>query len=78
VNVTLKNIPEELHDRLRRAADESGRSLNKLILHDLKRLYFPQKADRSQLIQRIHSRRASMKTWINDDSLAAAIEEGRK
>ena len=78
MNVTLKDIPEDLHDRLLRAADESGRSLNKLILHDLRRLYFPQKTDRSQLVKRIRSRRSTMHTWITDDSISSAIEEGRK
>ena len=31
-NITLKDVPDDLHQRLRAAAVETGRSLNKLIL----------------------------------------------
>lgn len=77
MNVTLKNIPDTLHQRLREAANESGRSLNKLILHTLEQKFSPHRGDRDALLQRIRRRRHTMKLWIDDPSLEAAIEEGR-
>lgn len=78
MNVTLKDVPEDLHQRLQVAASESGRSLNKLILHALRREFCPRKASRTQLFERIRRRRASMGTWIDDESLSSAIEGDRE
>ena len=77
VNVTLKDVPESLHRRLREAAEESGRSLNKLILYTLEREFCSHKSDREVLIERIRTRREVMKAWLEDETLEHAIEEGR-
>lgn len=78
MNITLKDVPQELHERLRQAADQSGRSLNKLILYTLERSFVPKNVDRSQLVTRIRKRRESMSVWLEDSALSAAIEEGRR
>lgn len=77
MNMTLKDVPDSLHQRLREVADESGRSLNKLILLTLERAFCAHKPDRDALLQRIRLRRNAMSIWIDDQSLGAAIEEGR-
>jgi len=77
MNVTLKNVPADLHEQLRSAARDSGRSVNKLILHTLEREFRAQRTDVSSLIERIRLRRNEMKLWIDDASLEAAREEGR-
>ncbi len=77
MNITLKNVPESLHKRLREAADENGRSLNKLILLTLEQTFCAHKSDRDALLQRIRLRRNAMNVWIDDQSIEAAIEEGR-
>lgn len=77
MNITLKDVPDSLHQRLREAAEESGRSLNKLILHTLERAFCAHKSDRSLLMERIRRRRNEMKVSIDDRSLADAIEDGR-
>lgn len=77
MNLTLKDIPDTLHRRLREEAETSGRSLNKLILHTLERTFCARKSDRSLLLERIRQRRNLMKARIDDFSLEAAIEEGR-
>lgn len=77
MNVTLKNVPADLHEQLRTAARESGRSVNKLILHTLEREFRAQRTNVSSLIERFRLRRNEMKLWIDDASLEAAREEGR-
>ena len=78
MNITLKEVPTELHDRLRLVAQESGRSLNKQILHTFEKAVSPQKESRSELMQRIRKRRDQMNEWIDDASLQNAISEGRQ
>ena len=78
MNITLKDVPQDLHERLRQIADQSGRSLNKLILYTLEQSVRPQKIDRHGLLSRIKRRRAGMSAWLEDDALRAAIQQGRR
>jgi hypothetical protein len=78
MNITLKDVPQDLHERLRRVADQSGRSLNKLILFTLEQSVLPQRIDRHGLLNRIERRRAGMSAWLEDGPLRAAIQEGRR
>jgi hypothetical protein len=77
-NITLKDVPDELHERLRAAAEASGRSLNKLILTTLERSLGPRRIDRLDLLERIRSRRATMAPVLDDALLQEAIREGRE
>lgn len=78
MNITVKDVPQDLHERLRQVADQSGRSLNKLILHTLEQSVRPRSIDRCSLLSRIRRRRANMSAWLEDDSIRAAIQEGRR
>lgn len=78
MNITIKDVPEELHERLRKVADESGRSLNKQILYTLEHSIRSRKIDRLELLSRIKLRRSEMTAWLDDESLRSAIEEGRQ
>lgn len=78
MNVTLKDIPEKLHIRLREKAEESGRSLNKFIIYTLEKAYTPSKMDRPHLLKKIQAERNAMDVWIDDESLKEAKENGRK
>jgi hypothetical protein len=77
-NITLKDVPDDLHERLRAAAELSGRSLNKLILTTLERSVGPRRIDRLDLLERIRSRRATMDRILDDALLEEAIREGRE
>jgi hypothetical protein len=76
-NITLKDMPDDLHKRLRAAAEETGRSLNKMILVLLETAIGPHKSDRLVLLDRIRARRSTLRCFVNDATLEEAIEEGR-
>ena len=76
-NITLKDVPEDLHQRLRAAAVETGRSLNKMILALLESAVGPHKSDRLVLLDRIRARRSKLHRFLDDTSLEEAIEDGR-
>ncbi len=77
MNITVKDIPEELHTRLREVADESGRSVNKLIIHALSQAVLPQRSSREQLVQRIRARRQSIPGGLSLENLQSYKNEGR-
>jgi plasmid stability protein len=76
-NITLKDVPDDLHERLRAAAVETGRSLNKMILALLETAVGPHKSDRLVLLDRIRARRSKLHRFLDDTSLEEAIDEGR-
>lgn len=76
-NITLKDVPDDLHQRLRAAAEETGRSLNKMILTLLETAVWPHKSDRLVLLDRIRARRSKLHYLVDDASLQKAIEERR-
>lgn len=73
MNITVKDVPADLHKRLKSVADETGRSLNKLILITLERALVPQKINRDELLRRIRTRRAGMDSILDDSGLGSAI-----
>ena len=77
MNLTLKDVPEALHQRLREAAENSGRSLNKLVIHTLEQSFCARQSDRTALVDRIRRRRQGMQVWLDDQTLESAIAEGR-
>jgi len=77
MHFTLKGIPDSLHQKLREAADESGRSLNRLILYTLEQTFCSRPLDREALLGRVRRRRSHMKLWADDSSLDAAKDDGR-
>lgn len=77
MNITIKDLPPEVHARLRTAAQQSGRSLNKQIVTTLERAVSPAVADRVGLLQRVRRRRDGMAIWLQDADLEQARQEGR-
>ncbi|MFV0337485.1 MAG: FitA-like ribbon-helix-helix domain-containing protein [Chthoniobacterales bacterium] len=77
MNITVKDVPEELHLRLKQVAEESGRSVNKLIIHALGQVILPQRTSRMELVHKIRDRRRSMKGNLSLEELHSYINEGR-
>ena len=78
-NLTLKNIPDALYDRLKRVAEKHRRSINSEILACLERSILPQAVDADDVIaeaRRIRQRagRAPLKT----EDLLRARDRGRR
>lgn len=77
MNVTLKEFPVELHGRLKSIAEESGRSLNRQIIHTLQIATMPTRSDERDLMERIRNNRAKMSGRLTQAILDEAIREGR-
>lgn len=76
--ITIKNIPEDLYNRLKHAAEVHHRSLNGELLHCLEAALKPQPIPVDQRLERIRRLRPEgAREAINLEEIAEAIEQGR-
>jgi len=78
LDIILKKIPNGLHRRLRKLADQSGRRLNMIVLFTLEQSVQLRRVDRATLVGRIQKRRSRMDAWLEDEPLRTAVQEGRR
>lgn len=76
--LTLKNIPDDLYERLRQRAAAHRRSINGDMIHCLEQALQPRRLAPEERIQRIRALRPVIdpQTVAHDD-LIAAIDDGR-
>ena len=76
--LTIKNIPDELYDRLKEAARAHRRSLNSEILYCVERTLVPYKTDvstRLAIARKLREKTASY--TLTDELLDSAKNDGR-
>ena len=76
--LTIKNIPDELYDRLKEAARAHRRSLNSEILYCVERTLVPYKTDVSAhlaIARKLREKTASY--TLTDELLVSAKNDGR-
>lgn len=78
-NVTVKNIPDDLYDQLKRRAEEHRRSLNGEIIHTLEQVVREPRAGYNRpSLDDIRALRARIGAPpLTDEFLDQAINEGR-
>jgi plasmid stability protein len=75
--MTLKNVPDELYERLKRSAERHRRSVNKEAITRLEQA-LGGRIDSAELLEQIRAARAQMRdVYVTDDDLRAARDEGR-
>jgi hypothetical protein len=77
MNVTLKDVPPELHERIKEAATNSGRSLNRQIIFTLEASLGSQKIPKGELVRRIQQRRGRLGGFVDQADVASGIQDGR-
>lgn len=83
--LTIRNLPTEVHARLREQARRNRRSLNQEIIAELARVTGESEADRvaiarermRQAIRETEKVRAGMKRFMTAEEIDEAIKEGR-
>jgi len=82
-DLSIKNIPTELHHRLKKSAKENHRSLNREAIYrmELGLHAIPQRtpAQVEQILSRARKLRRRLKgVWLTGDEIIAAKNEGRR
>lgn len=77
-NITLKNVPDPLYERLKEVAAERRRSLNSEIIVRLERSLGAAPVDADALLARARAIRERLEVpYLTDDALREARDEGR-
>ena len=76
--LTLKNIPDELHDRLRERAALHRRSLNSEVISCLQSIVMAERVDPESLLATARRVRAGIAGRLTDGILAQLKSEGRR
>jgi plasmid stability protein len=77
MNITIKDVPKELHLALKESAQIHGRSLNKEVLALLEKTLSPSRISPQDLLRQIEVRRNQLPNIVRDGELQAIIKEGR-
>jgi plasmid stability protein len=76
--LTVKNIPEELYERLKLVADSHHRSMNSEIVHCLETVLMPKRISTSERIRMARAVRPKIDdSAIGREESMRAIDEGR-
>ena len=77
-NLTIKSLPDALHEALRQAAESNHRSLNSEVIHRLESSLALRPAEEGELMEqaRVLRERARL-PYLSDAHLRALRDEGR-
>lgn len=77
-SITLKNIPQELYEKLKNTASLNHRSLNNEMINCLESVLMPRRLSVSDKLLRAERIRTQLNDVVFDpDEIKKAIEEGR-
>ena len=77
-NVTVKNIPDDLYEKIKMTAHDNRRSINNEIINRLDRSLKSTKIDIDSFLRRIENFQKNIEMpFLTDDLIRTAKEEGR-
>lgn len=75
--MTIKNIPDELYEELKRRAAANRRSINNEVIVLIERAVQYQAQDPNEVLERIRVLREKLDLYVTEDEITAAKHEGR-
>lgn len=76
--ITLKNIPDDLYERLKSAAQLHHRSINSELIACLERIFHPKQVSRENRLRRLYAIRPQIDpNAVSLEELQQAIDSGR-
>jgi hypothetical protein len=77
--ITIKNVPTELYEDIKKSASKNLRSINNEIIFRLKKTLYHRKPNPNQLISKIDKINSIISLpALNDDFIANAKNQGRE
>lgn len=76
--LTLKNVPDRLHRKLKARARKHGRSLNREAIMCLEEATRVDHSDLVDWLENVRSERARCNLFLRQEEVERAIESGRK
>lgn len=76
--LTVKNIPDDIYERLKKVAEQHRRSLNSELIHCLEKVLMPEKISASERILAARAVRPKFDhSAISQEEIMDAIDRGR-
>lgn len=75
--LTIKNIPDELYEKLKMAAKINRRSINNEMIVIIEQAVYPPKMDVGELLAQTRLLREQLSVYVTDEELNQAKNEGR-
>ena len=76
-NITIRDIPDDIYEKLKRQAELNHRSINSEVIVYLKKLVQSHPIDPGQVIARAKRLKGKAKGSLSMDQIEAAVEQGR-
>ena len=76
-SITLKNIPDELYERLKRSARRHHRSINGEIIHRLEQALAPREVPVEERLARLRELRKNLPRALEPEEMRRAMDAGR-
>jgi plasmid stability protein len=77
-SITVKNIPQDLYEKIKVSASLNHRSLNNEMISCIESVLMPQRLSVSDKLLRAQKLRALFSSDIAPDEIRKAVEEGRE
>lgn len=75
--MTIKNIPDELYEELKRRAAANRRSINNEVIVLIERAVQYQAQDPNEVLEQVRVLREKLDLYVTEDEITAAKHEGR-
>ena len=77
-NLSIKNVPDELHQRLKERAERHHRSINREVIACLEQIIGPAPRDAAEVLARIRELHKKMpNVWATEEDIQKFKEQGR-
>lgn len=76
-SITLKDIPSELHEKLKESAKQRRRSLNSEVIARLEQSVEPQRVNVEELIEKARRFRSTLTFEATDEEINVSKRQGR-
>lgn len=77
VNITIRDIPDDVYEKLKRQAELHHRSINSEVVVCLKKIVQSHRRDPNQIIARAKKLKQNTKGSLSVDQIQEAIDQGR-
>jgi len=76
-NITIRGIPDDIYEKLKRQAERHHRSINSEVIVYLKKMVQSHRRDPNQIIARAKKLKQKAKGSLSIDQIQEAIDQGR-
>jgi len=76
-NITVKNIPDSIYNKLKQQAQNQHRSMNSEIIACLERTVEPKRVSPDEILRQARMMRKKIRGSLSADEIQDAIDQGR-